>query len=166
MTATSLGHDCHITLTHPSVNGGQPYGFLVNEEGGTRPGGVQITHQVDGWGSTLLWIYFDVILSDQSINPDGSAHTPTRAADYAMLLQYLSKQSDLILDTPVGAFVNCGAFGFTADERHTPLSSIVKCQINNVGYYWPPVDPDLLIQSLWGADVNPICLTWGTSYWR
>ena len=161
MTAPILGEDCHITLTHADINGGEPYGFIVNEENGTRPGGVQITHEVDTYGTTRLWLYFDVVLSDNSINPDGSAHTPTRNEDYVMLLQYLGKLDGLILTTPVGSFLNLGAIGWTADERHLPLSSIMKCQINNIGVYWPPVDPDTLKLSIWDGT-----LTWATSYWR
>ena len=161
MTAPVLGEDCHITLTHPDVNGGQPYGFLVQEDSGTRPGGVQITHEVDTYGSTRLYIYFDVLLSDTSINPNGGAHTHTRAQDYAMLLTYLTKLDGLALNTPVGIFLDLGAIGWTADERHVPGSSIVKCQINNAGVYWPPIDEATLALSVWDGT-----LTWSTSYWR
>ena len=161
MTIPVIGQDCHITLTHADVNGGQPYGFLVQEDTGTRPGGVQITHEVDGYGTTRLWLYFDVLLSDNSINPNGSAHIPTRAQDYALLLQYLGKMDGLILNTPMGSFLNLGAVGWTADERHLPHSSIIKCQINNIGYYWPPVDIATLELSQWDGT-----LTWATGYWR
>lgn len=155
------GKDCHITLRHSEVNGGKSYGFLVNEEGGTRPGGVQITHEVDSSGTTRLWLYFDVILADSAINPDGSKHAATRSQDYQMLLLYLSKLEGLELQTPVGTFLNLGAVGWTADERHLPGGSIMKCQINNIGVYWPPVDDSVLKLSLWDGT-----LTWATSYWR
>jgi hypothetical protein len=161
----TIGQDCHITLTHPEINSGQPYGFLVNENGGTRPGGVEITHEVDSYGATRLWIYFDILLADSITNPDGSFHSTTRAADYAILLQYLSKMSGIELATPIGTFLNLGAVGWTVDERHMPGYSLMKCQINNIGYYWPPVDPDLLAQSVWESDAVP-SLSWGTGYWR
>ena len=136
--------------------------FLVVEDNkGTRPGGVQITHEVDSAGVTRLWLLFDVLLSDNSINPNGSLHAKTRAQDYAMLLSFLGKLDGLILDTPVGSFLNLGAVGWTADERHLPYSSIIKCQINNIGVYWPPVDAALLELSVWDGT-----LTWATSYWR
>jgi len=167
MTAPVLGADCHITLTHADVNGGAPYGFLVVTDRGTRPGGVQITHEVDTYGSTRLWLYFDALLSDYSMNPDGSFRAATRALDYSMLLAYLSKLEGLVLGTPVGAFVNLGAVGWTADERHLPNSSVVKCQINNVGVYWPPVDPDILSQCVWSyEEIGISSRTWETSYWR
>lgn len=158
----TIGEDCHITLAHPLVNGGSAYGFLVSEEaGGSRPGGVQITRQVLSDGNTLVWVLFDIVMADHALNPDGSPHAKTRAQDYAMLLQYLAQRSDINLQTPVGTIVNLFAVGYTADERHLPYSSIIKCQLNNYGIYWPPVDPDLLAQSFWDS-----ALTWATSYWR
>lgn len=156
-----LGKNCHITLTHPEVNGGEPYGFLVNEDHGTHPGGVRITHEVDSGGTTRLWLYFDVVLANAAINPDGSPHLASRDEDYQMLLRYLSQLEGLTLSTPVGAFLNLGAIGWTADERHLPNSSLIKCQINNIGVYWPPVDEDTLKQCVWDG-----ILTWGSSYWR
>ena len=76
---------------------------------------------------------------------------------------------------PLGAVVSLGALGWTADERHTPSHSIVKCQLNNVGHYFPPVDPQVLKQSVWGypeLDPQPVgypavpSLTWDGGYWR
>lgn len=155
------GKNCHIRLSHAEVNGGEPYGFLVQVNEGTHKGGVKITHEVDSGGSTRLWIYFDVLLSDYAINPDGSAHAFTREEDYTMLMQFLAKFDGIVLDTPVGSFLDLGAIGWTADERHLPLSSIVKCQINNAGVYWPAVDTLTLQKCVWDG-----LLTWGTSYWR
>ncbi len=157
----TLGQDCHITLAHPAVNNGEAYGFLVVEEGGSRPGGVQVTRQVLSDGNTLVWVLFDILMADRAVNPDGSPHARTRAQDYAMLLQYLARRSDISLQTPVGTIVNLFAVGYTADERHMPSSSIIKCQLNNYGIYWPPVDPDTLAQSLWDG-----LLTWSNAYWR
>ena len=161
MSEAVIGKNCHVRLTHADINGGEPYGFLVQIENGTRPGGVQITHEVDSAGTTRLWLYFDVLLADQALNPDGSRHVTSRAQDYAVLLKYLAKLEGLALDTPVGTFLNLGAIGWTADERHLPLSSLVKCQINNVGVYWPPIDAETLKLCLWDGT-----LTWATSYWR
>lgn len=64
------------------------------------------------------------------------------------LREYLAQPAGLILSTPVGAFSDLGALGWSADERHQPSFSIVKCGLNNVGYYFPPVNPTLLALSL------------------
>jgi len=110
---------------------------------------------------TQVWLYFDVLLADNLLNPDGSMHAQTRAQMYSKLLQFLTMPSGIEVSTPVGTFTNLGALGFTADERHLPLSTIVKVQFNNAGYYWSPVAPELLAQSVWDG-----VLTWNTSYWR
>ncbi len=159
----TIGQDCHITLTHPALNGGLPYGFLVNEEPGesTRPGGIQITREVSSDGSIMVWVLFDVILADNAINPDGAPHSKTRMQDYNMLMSYLAQKSGLILTSAIGALVNLFAIGWTADERHMPYNSLIKCQLNNSGVYFPPVDAAKLNLSVWDGT-----LTWDTSYWR
>lgn len=157
----AIGVDCHITLSHPSIDGGVAYGFLVNTENKIFPEGCRINREVDSSGITQVWIYFDVVLADNMLNPDGSSHTQTRAQMYSKLLQFLEMSSGVTVGTPVGSFSDLGALGFTADERHLPLSSLIKVQFNNVGYYWPPVPVDLLNQSVWDG-----VLTWNTSYWR
>lgn len=164
-----IGENCHLILAHAAVNGGADYGFLINKDGSPRDSGVQITREVvsestDATNSTTatqLWFNFDILLADNLVNPDGSVHDKTRAEDYTMLLEFLAQPAGLVLTTPVGAFSDLGALGWSADERHQPLFSIVKCGLNNVGYYFPPADPALLALSLWDGT-----LTWGTSYWR
>lgn len=157
----TIGTDCHITLSHADVGGGAAYGFLVNVNHRLYPEGVRINREVVSSGVTRVWLYFDVLLADDLLNPDGSIHTQTRVQMYSRLLQYLAMPSGIEVATPVGTFANLGALGFTADERHLPLSSLVKVQLNNAGYYWPPVVPELLAQSVWDG-----VLTWDTSYWR
>jgi hypothetical protein len=168
MTFT-IGENCHLVLTHPDVNGGVGYGFLVNKDNSPRDSGVQITREVvsdttdasNSTTATQLWFNFDILLANNLVNPDGSIHDKTRAQDYAMLLEYLAQPAGLMLTTPVGAFLDLGALGWSADERHQPAFSIIKCGLNNVGYYFPPVDPALLALSLWDGT-----LAWDTSYWR
>ena len=168
MTYT-IGQNCHLILQHADVDSGAYYGFICPRDGSIREGGVQVTREVvsestvytDTAAGTRLWIHFDVICADELLNPDGSPHEVTRAVDYARLLEFLSQPAGLQLVTPVGAFSNLGALGFSADERHLPAHSVIRCQLNNVGYYFPPVDPALLDQSIWDGS-----LTWETSYWR
>jgi hypothetical protein len=166
MTYT-LGEDCHILLSHAEIDNGAEYGFLLAEDNGIRSGGVQITREVDSGGTTRLWVHFDVMLSDTSVNPDGSMHTRTRALDYTRLCQYLGKRSGVAITFSAGTFIDLGALGWTADERHLPSHALVKCQFNNVGVYWPPIDPLVLSQSVWAVDdLLRGGLTWNSSYWR
>jgi hypothetical protein len=169
MSAYTLGVDCHIILNHADVDAGANYGFLCPQDNTVKEEGVQITRRVqsedttfaDIHAGTMLWIAFDIICADDQRDPDGKKHTKTRQQDYDKICEFLLQSSGITLVTPVGAFTNLGALGYSADERHRPHHSIIKCELNNVGYYFPPVDPDLLALSLWDGT-----LTWGTSYWR
>ena len=169
MMTYTIGEDCHLILSHPDIDAGAGYGFLCPQDGTVKEEGVQISRRVDSQdtvfsdphASTLLWISFDIICSDELRDPNGQKHPKTRAEDYTKLCQYLLKTSDLTLQTPIGAFIDLGALGYSADERHRPHHSVVKCELNNVGYYFPPVDPALLELSIWDGT-----LTWDTSYWR
>lgn len=169
MSTPTLGEDCHVILSHPDIDGGAGYGFICPKDESIREEGVQVIRQVESQDTvysdahlgTHLWITFDVICSDDLRAPNGVKHSKTRAQDYAKLMEFLLQTSGLVLVTPVGAYVNLGALGFAADERHRPHHSIIKCELNNVGFYFPPVDPDLLALSVWDGG-----LTWETSYWR
>lgn len=169
MSAYVLGVDCHIILSHPDIDGGADYGFICPQDGTIKEEGVQITRRVqsvdttfaDMHAGTMLWISFDIICADDLRNPNGQKHTKTRLQDYAKLNEYLLKSEGITLTTPVGTFLNLGALGYSADERHRPHHSIIKCELNNVGYYFPPVDPALMALSLWDGT-----LTWETSFWR
>ena len=125
------------------------------------PEGFQLKREVVTGVGLKVWLYFDVLLADDLLNPDGSTHTDTRTVMYAMLSDFLSKESGIILTTFMGAFSDFGAVGYTTTERHMNGQSVCKCQINNVGYFYPPADPGSLALSLWDG-----LLTWETSYWR
>ncbi|KAF0112242.1 MAG: hypothetical protein FD147_303 [Chloroflexi bacterium] len=161
MPAPAIGKDCHIILSHPDIDSGAGYGFLLAEDQSIKSGGIQMTREVDSGGATRLWLHFDVLLANRALNPDGSFRAYTRAQDYAKLCQFLSKRADVTITSPAGAVLSLGAVGWTADERHLPGSALIKCQFNNVGVYWPPVDPAVLMLSFWDGS-----LTWATSYWR
>ena len=58
----------------------------------------------------------------------------------------------------------------------TPITPLSKCQLNNVGYYFPPVDPALLALAIWGSsDISDgmgtiivpgvDSLAWDSGYW-
>ena len=155
------GADCHITLAHPLVNAGDPYGFILDQERPTRPGGIAIKRQIASDGSQRVWVYFDILLADDLLNPNGSRHTKSRGEMYARWLEYMAQPGGLALGSALGVLLNLGALGWTAEERHIPDRSLLLCQLNNAGVYWPPVDPILLANSVWDGT-----LTWASSYWR
>ena len=105
-------------------------------------------------GTLKLTLHVDILLADSLINPDGSPRAGSRAADYALLSSYLERRSGLEVGTPVGVFANLGALGHAANEIHLPDRSLVRCQFNNAGTYWPPVDPALLGLSTWDGTLT------------
>jgi hypothetical protein len=169
MSGYVLGENCHVILSHADIDAGAPYGFLSPQDNTVKEEGVQITRRVQSedttyaniHAGTMLWIAFDVICADNLRDPNGAEHPKTRQQDYDKLAQFLLQSSGLTLITPIGAFVNLGALGYSADERHLPHHSIIRCELNNVGFYFPPVDPTLLVLSRWDGP-----LTWDTSYWH
>lgn len=156
-----IGQDCHIILSHPSVNAGEPGGFVLDSASKLRPEGIMLTRQfISGQGVTI-WIYFDALLADSLLTPAGGLFPDTRSEQYALLSAYLQETEGITLQTAIGTFVNLGAVGFTSHEYHTPACSLVKACLTNAGVYFPPVDPAMLTLSIWDGS-----LTWETSYWR
>lgn len=156
----TIGTDCHITLTHPDINAGLPYGFILQSEDKTYGPGIVIQQVLDNTVTTIK-IFFHVLLADNLINPDGSVHVETRSAMYAVLKQYLSKLADVTLVCSIGAIPNIGATGHVATEYHYSDLSVLVCQVNNAGLYFGPVDLDTFSLSIWDGT-----LTWASSYWR
>ncbi|HQP09443.1 MAG TPA: hypothetical protein PLY85_10525 [Anaerolineaceae bacterium] len=156
-----IGQDCHIILSHPSLNAGEPGGFVLDSASKLRPEGIMLTRQfISGQGVTI-WIYFDALLADSLLTPAGGLFPDTRSEQYALLSAYLQETEGITLQTAIGTFVNLGAVGFTSHEYHTPACSLVKACLTNAGVYFPPVDPAMLTLSVWDGS-----LTWETSYWR
>jgi hypothetical protein len=160
MTAPTIGADCHITLTHPAVNGGLPYGFILEY---TDKYGAESTVQreVQTDGTSIIRYFMHIMLADGLIEPGGGKHATSRASMYAMLQQYLLQTSLVTLNTVVGTFPNLAAIGHAATEKHYQQLSIVAVQFTNAGLYFTPADPVLFSGSSWdGAQ------TWANSYWR
>jgi len=157
----TIGHNCHITLTHSLVNSAEPYGFILQSEDRDKGPAVSIQRNTSADGSVTIKVFFSIILADQLINPDGSEHLDTKAQMYTKVLEYLACQDGLELGTSIGFFSNIGASGHSATEIHFGPLSIVTCQLNNMGVYYPPADPELYLSSIWDGP-----LSWATSFWR
>jgi len=162
MTTTyTIGTNCHIRLTHADINGGDPYGFVLDHDNKIDGPPVTVQRQIDSDANTVIKVYFNVLLGDDLINPDGSQHAASKADMYAMLTAFLAKESGLSLDSVIGSYSNIGATGHCATEYHYGGRSVVACQLNNAGVYYPPVPSDQLYNSVWDGT-----LTWASSYWR
>jgi hypothetical protein len=161
MTTYSIGSNCQITLQHNSVNGGNPYGFLLTGEDKNYGAPVSVQHEQADDGSAKIRVFFCVLLADNLTNPDGTLHEDTRAQMYTMLLNFLNQPSGLTIMTSSVVFAGVGASGFSATETHYEALTLVTCQMNNTGPYYPAPDPGNYLLSLWDGS-----LTWSTSYWR
>lgn len=164
----TIGTDCDIILAHPSVNGGDPYGFIISPDPTVRSSAVSVQKEYDQTtDTTLIYIFFQVMLADDLKNPNGSEHADSRSSMYAMLLDYLAQTSDIAIDTKIGTFTGIGTVGHTSTELHMVNGSMISCKFANVSEYHAPISPTLYFGSLW-QDSPPAegAFTWETSVWR
>lgn len=157
----TVGVNCHMKLTHSSINGGAAYGFVLRGESKDLGPDVSIQREVSSDGAVTVKVFFDVLLADDLRNPDGSDHSDSRAGMYAMLISYLAQLDGITLELGVGTLGNLGGTGHVATESHYGGLSVVACQLNNAGVYFPPVDAAAFNNSVWDGS-----LTWASSYWR
>ena len=163
MTLPIIGTDCDITLTHPSVNSGNPYGFILAIDPSVRGGSISIQRSVDSsTGLISIRLLLTVLLADDLKNPDGSTHGVTRVSMYAKLIAYLATTDGLAIDTVMGTWAGLSPVGFSATELHQAKVSHIACQFDNISTYHPPITSTFFSNSKW----NEPTLTWATSYWR
>ena len=164
----TIGTDCDITLTHPLVNDGNPYGFILTPDPTYGRSGVSIQREVDpDTGSTSVFIFFSILLADELSNPDGSDHTQTRAQMYSMLLDYLEQTSEICVETVLGIWLGIGTIGHSATEQHLIKGSMISLKLANIGEYRPPAVPTTVFASIWqDSPPEDDALTWDSSIWR
>ena len=158
----NIGKDCHLTLSHADLNHGDACGFLL-DPGSHWPEGIVIKREVytESDRPMKIWVYFDLLLADGMVNPDGSLHEQTRAEMYTRLVEYLGKQSGLQLGFALGVITDLGAIEYAAAEKHYAGYTAVRVQLTNVGVYFGVIDEEDFNNSIWDGP-----LTWETSYWR
>ena len=137
MTTYTIGQNCQITLQHNSVNGGQPYGYLLTGEDKNYGAAVSVQHEQAADLTTKIRIFFCILLADNLTNPDGTLHSDSRSQMYQMLLNFLNQSSGLTIMTSDVVFAGVGASGFSATETHYEALTLVTCQFNNTGAYYP-----------------------------
>lgn len=162
-----LGTDCDLILVHPSVNSGDPYGFVLTPDSIHKSSAVSIQREITALGVTSIYIFFTVILADDLKNPNGSDHTATREQMYTMLLDFLSQSSGLSVGTVLGTWLGIGPLGHSATELHMVNGSFISVKLGNVSTYHPPVSSTIFFGSEWqGSPAAADALTWETSLWR
>lgn len=168
MALPIIGTDCDITLCHPSVNSGAPYGFILTPDPTHGRSGISIQREIDPDAGTIdVYLFFSVMLADDLINPDGKEHTDNRETMYLKLLEYLDQSAEVAIDTVLGTWLGIGSTGHSATELHLIKGSILSVKFANVTEYHPPADSDLVLGSLWQADIpDDEAFTWDTSLWR
>jgi len=164
------GVDCRIALSHADVQGGEPYGFLLDDSRDTGPAvSVQreSIRQSDGSFMDSQKYFFTILLADDLPNPDGTTHTQTRVEMYSMLMRYLGQHSQISLLTPTGTFSGLFAAGHYATEVHYPDAALVTIQMSSSGTAFEPVDVTRFVLSQW-VDEETYAgeMTWANSYWR
>jgi len=97
-----IGIDCDITLTHASVNNGNPYGFILKPQQGQQRGSVTVQRQPH----EEVRLSATLVFADQLTNPNGSRHAATRNQMYEMYQLFVAQHSAITLETDAGAIAN------------------------------------------------------------
>jgi hypothetical protein len=162
----TLGVDCQIILTHPTLAAGAGEGFMLadNTAVAAQRSALELT---PGTYKEETKLFASIVCDDYHRLPNGARDTRTRAQVYAALIAYLSKRSGLTVATPVGLYTGLFCVAHLATESHYPGFTVVVCTFNSLNAAFMP--PNLLSYnaSKW---VDPGTytgtMTWGTSIWR
>lgn len=160
MTTAQIGVNCHITLTHPDVNEGDPTGFILRQEGSQLPA-VAIQRERSSNGDEEIHVFFEILLAEELMAPNGAPCPWTKAEMYAHLVNFLAVSDGIVLGFGGGVLSSLGALGHASTELHYPDHCRVSCQFSCVGAYFPPVPLADYQASLWDG-----LRTWATAYWR
>jgi hypothetical protein len=165
----TINQDCHIALIHPQVNGGQPFGFLLDDSREEGPA-VSIQRETRKDETDRLIdsqkYFFTVLIGDGLRNPDGSIHTKNAQDMYTALLDYLSRHASLAIETARGIFTGLYCAGHYATETLFPHITLVSVQLCSEAVSFYPADLEQYIQSEWRDAAYTGPMDWSNSYWR
>ncbi len=144
----TIGTDCHITLQHPSVNGGSAAGFLLwrpDAHGGdvevTRTGFVLPTGALD----SAVKIVVPIVTADTLINPNGARRGAVRAAEYLLYTQYLAAGSGISLAIPGHTFSGLYALGGSKEKHYTSRDELTMVLTNGrLAKEWAPESSEVV----------------------
>ena len=162
-----IGINCDLILVHPSVNDGDPYGFVLAPDPSKTGPAVSIPRSLDDDDEGQIYLFATLILADDLQNPDGSEHSASRQTMYDMLLLFLEQIDSTSVGTFMGTYLGLGQVGHTATELHLVEASYISLKFANLSTYHSPIDSDLFFGSLWQpATPAGDAFTWDTSLWR
>jgi hypothetical protein len=168
----TLGTDCDIMLSHPNVNAGVPLGFLLYRKPTELlgpPVKVHLESYTNALGGTdsVRHLWFNVLLADGLLNPDGSLHADSAATMRSNLLSILMEYTDINLYTPAGLIAGLAATGHVMIHTIYPQMEVAEIQLSNDAVNFAPVDPARYAASAWvDLDTYTGVMTWSNSYWR
>lgn len=158
-----IGVNCHLTLQHVAVDGGEAHGFVLDAPETKEGRGPACRVQRDTWsdGTRVTTVRFTVALAGRLVQPDGALVSTDPTAELALLLEYLRQENGVAVTLPNGVITGLGAAGHTVVESHYRHESVVRCQLTSAGSYFPPANPARYTLSVWDGT-----LSWAESYWR
>ncbi len=167
----TIGVDCDIMFSHPDVDGGAPYGFLVETKSEKYGPVVQVHWEkyadADGGLNDVRHLWVTVMMADDQVNPDGSLHQASTAEDYSKLIDLLTKPDQITLITRLGAITGLKSSGHVMEQRIYPGVILVICQLSTQANVFQPVNYDYYLDSFWvNEDTYIGKMTWDNSYWR
>jgi len=158
--SAEIGENCHITLTHPDINGGEPCGFILVQEGKSPPA-VAIQRERSSNGDEEIHVFFEILLAESLLGPNGADCPWTKGEQYANLIEFLATSDGIALGFSGGMLAALGALGHAATELHYPDRCQISCQFSCVGSYFPPVPLAEIQAAVWDGTRS-----WSESYWR
>jgi hypothetical protein len=162
----TLGVDCDVILTHPSVNSGAGVGFILKRARATVSGLVTLRRQAytlpeGGYTDRLAW-WMTILCSDDLLNPSGGRHGRVREDIYTDILAFLAARTGITLECETGIWTDLHATLTVTTEYLGRLSDEVVLRLNNGAFTeTAPIDRTRFYNSYWDGP-----LTWETSYWR
>ncbi|NMB88636.1 MAG: hypothetical protein GYA17_09765 [Chloroflexi bacterium] len=166
----TIGVDCDVALFHSQVDGGEPYGFLLEPR---KDWGPVVSIHREAYANALgamedvTHLWFTVLLADDLLNPDGSRHSATAASMYSRLVQILLQHSDIGLMYRSGILTGLTSGGHIMIETIYPAAATVTVQLSSRGGYFAPPPTGVYLDSKWvDEDSYTGERNWGNSYWR
>ena len=152
----TIGEDADILLSHPALNGGAAYGFLLDREAPEKNILVERTTWMSYEGSWFERTKITVllVLANQMTNPDGSINETTLAQWYTNYLALRGMVEGLTLSLPMVTFTGLKCSAFACKERH--LEGRVELTLVLNSGNWPELQRVAGLSTITETPVAPV----------